>query len=70
MDIAVMETNDSYPATAWQFKEWRVGELALWASTYTFMVEKVERNPVKLLDSLKTVGQSPALAKTENNGEQ
>lgn len=50
VDIQVMETNDSCPATAWQFKEWRVGELALWASTYTFMVEEVTRKSVRLVE--------------------
>lgn len=48
VDIQVMETAEGYPATAWQFKEWKRGELALWACTYTFMVEEVTRKSVKL----------------------
>lgn len=53
VDISVMETNDSYPATAWQLKEWRRGELALWASTYTFYVEEVQRTAVPLTKALR-----------------
>lgn len=53
VDICVMETNDSYPATAWQFKEWRAGNLALWSSTYTFYVEEVQRAYVPLTKALK-----------------
>lgn len=50
VDIQVMETAEGYPATAWQFKEWRVGELELWASTYTFHVAEVTRKTVRLLE--------------------
>ena len=50
VDISVMETNDSYTATPRQIEEWKRGELALWYSTYTFVVEEVTRKQVRLCD--------------------
>lgn len=50
VDICVMETNDSYTADEWQIEEWKKGELALWYSTYTFMVERAAREPVQLVE--------------------
>lgn len=50
VDISVMETNDSYTAREWDIELWKKGELALWATTYTFMVERVEREPVRLVE--------------------
>lgn len=50
VDIQVLETPDSYPATPRQIEEWKRGETALWASTYTFRVNQVTRRTVRLLE--------------------
>ena len=50
VDISVMETNDSYTASSRDIELWKKGELALWASTYTFYVEQVERKAVRLVE--------------------
>ena len=48
VDISVLETADSCVANPWQVEEWRRGEIPLWYSTYTFLVEEVRRRSVKL----------------------
>lgn len=48
VDIQVLETNDSYVATERQIEEWKRGELDLWCSTYTFVVQEVIRRGVVL----------------------
>lgn len=48
VDISVMETGDSYPASEWDIEKWKKGELVLWYSTYTFYVQHVERRTVRL----------------------
>ena len=53
VDISVMETGDSYSANERQIEAWKKGELALWYSTYTFYVHKVERKGVRLLEEMK-----------------
>ena len=52
VDISVMETNDSYTASTNELDKWKKGELALWYSTYTFIVQKVERKGVRLLEEV------------------
>ena len=56
VDVQVLETADSYTVDAWQVEKWKRGELALWAATYTFMVEEVARTPVQLTKALKFEG--------------
>ena len=53
VDISVMETGDSYPASGWDIDKWKKGELALWYSTYTFIVQKVERKGVRLMEEMQ-----------------
>jgi hypothetical protein len=50
VDISVVETPDSYPATPRQIEEWKRDEIPLWASTYTFHVAEVTRRTVRLLE--------------------
>ena len=45
-----METNDGYPASEMCIELWKQGGVDLWASTYTFYVEQVERKAVRLLE--------------------
>lgn len=49
VDISVRETKDSFPADKWDIERWQKGALALWYSTYTFCVYKVERKAVRLV---------------------
>ena len=52
VDISVMETGESYPANDHDIALWKKGERALWCSTYTFYVQKVERKGVRLLEEV------------------
>ena len=48
VDIQVMEISEGYIASERDIELWKRGQLALWACTYTFMVEQVERKSVRL----------------------
>ena len=50
VDIQVLETEESYPATERQIEAWKKGELKLWHSTYSFEIEEVTRTPVRLTE--------------------
>lgn len=48
IDIQAMETGEGYRATPNQIEQWKKGEMRLWAVTYSFQVELVERKQVSL----------------------
>ena len=49
IDIQLMETEQSYPASEGSMRRWREGKTRLWAVTYTFKMELVERTTVSAL---------------------
>ena len=50
VDIQVLETADGYTADDRDIEKWKKGDLALWYATYSFMVERVTREPVRLTE--------------------
>ena len=50
VDIQVLETADGYTAEDWQIDEWKLNERPLWSATYSFMIERVTREPVRLTE--------------------
>ena len=51
VDIQVLETADGYPANDRDIEKWKKGDLALWYATYSFMIERVTREPVRLTET-------------------
>lgn len=50
VDIQVLETADGYTASDRDIEKWKQGEMALWSATYTFIIERVTREPVRLTE--------------------
>ena len=50
VDIQVLETAEGYTADDRDIEKWKQGDLALWSATYSFMVERVTREPVRLTE--------------------
>ena len=50
VDIQVLEIAEGYTASERDIELWKWGQRALWACTYTFMVEQVERKSVRLVE--------------------
>lgn len=50
VDIQVLETADGYTASDRDIEKWKQGEIALWSATYSFIIERVTREPVRLTE--------------------
>ena len=50
VDIQVLETYEGRTADEEDIERWKRGDLKLWASTYSFEIYEVTRDPVRLRD--------------------
>lgn len=48
LDISVMEDDNGSHATRHQIEEWKEGKIRLWDCIYTFQVEKIQAEAVRL----------------------
>lgn len=48
VDIQILENKDAYVATPSEIEAWKRGEIKLWAATYSFEIQEVERRSVNL----------------------
>jgi hypothetical protein len=50
VDFAAQENDNSEAPTDEEIERWKAGEIDLWSVTYSFIVEKVTREAVNIID--------------------